>query len=951
MPSSSAPEGYPGLEDSCESASNPDCRKYRSHSSGSHKPSSTKRPHRRQLALDDDTQAAGTETPKTKREDIDTFEFTETRRRLSEKSIRFVGAPKMVGLHRHTFNGVSRSGSHETSSKKYRCKASYGRRATSSSESAGSSSSTFSDEFPGKGSAEDPRSVSQSSTFEYLRDPVTGLRIVVPAIRASDGNKKIRKRRKDSFASRSSQVSFGPVGSPVQAHDAGSTNNSVVDLAEEAAFEEKADQYSVFWGQLLPDEVVSSSSVRVKTQGECGADEGDREASSAQHVSLPGIRQLLLDMHAETTTNFFKLQSKIDDIMYKMGDKKGDLVMPHLAQTKGSYQSDITFGGQEDGVSPWRHALRNHRARSMLEKVTSSVPELLPGSVTATDSIPSDDVDNTPRSLKPTPTSSSTARFGTIDPISHEGRRCTKSSDHSANSVIQEDPDLSNWQPEHLAAAPRCTSMSNRPTHQQECDNVFALERRTQHALLDGDGKFGGVWDRDYAKNTGLDFDRGDFRPPATNVVPSGSAEMPLNGDLMEGKSSVDLSVKGIGGVDSLLRDHDDNVARQALTPRCPMTLTKHTSGNSSMDGSADEHEEDQRKSAMFRLVHGIMLRACGVVPMRPACTLSFLYQNFVLLVTAFTAVYPIFAAADDSDGAGTRMSHVLSGVFLSLGGVFGLLLLRMGPVHERYLCLGLGPLELYAKRNGFLRAWSKRSAKRFFGVMLLWFCAVILRVASSTMALGLDMSVQGDFWFFCCFIIGSITFATVLCCQLHLLGILEMAVDHFCFAFLLSPDVGRALGEWNSTQAILRLVARAFDWCFLWTQTNALCALVTSVTLIAMLITGEEKGDDEGSPSAISLAKQLFPLLPLLFLVLGAGALQLFGAVVTEKCIRVPALLNAVIFDNEDRGCIVQYITNSSAGFYVKEVRVTAAMALKLAYIVGFGTMAVLMRVVAAQF
>merc|ERR1712107_374078 len=61
-------------------------------------------------------------------------------------------------------------------------------------------------------------------------------------------------------------------------------------------------------------------------------------------------------------------------------------------------------------------------------------------------------------------------------------------------------------------------------------------------------------------------------------------------------------------------------------------------------------------------------------------------------------------------------------------------------------------------------------------------------------------------------------------------------------------------------------------------------------------------------------------------------------AATVTEKCSRVPALLNSWRFGESEvdhgRQHLVQYITHSAAGFYVKGVRLNAYMALKLTYL-----------------
>ena len=73
--------------------------------------------------------------------------------------------------------------------------------------------------------------------------------------------------------------------------------------------------------------------------------------------------------------------------------------------------------------------------------------------------------------------------------------------------------------------------------------------------------------------------------------------------------------------------------------------------------------------------------------------------------------------------------------------------------------------------------------------------------------------------------------------------------------------------------------------------------------------------------------------------------------AVITEKCARVPALVNSI--PSASAGCewdtsvgrLVDYIGNSAPGFYVKGVRLTVFMVMKLSYVVGLGTLAVISR------
>ena len=80
-------------------------------------------------------------------------------------------------------------------------------------------------------------------------------------------------------------------------------------------------------------------------------------------------------------------------------------------------------------------------------------------------------------------------------------------------------------------------------------------------------------------------------------------------------------------------------------------------------------------------------------------------------------------------------------------------------------------------------------------------------------------------------------------------------------------------------------------------------------------------------------------------------GIVRLFftAAEVTERCTRVPSLVNACIFGpgtDADRHYLVQYIVNSSAGFYMFQVRITSQMTVKFAHFFAVATFAVLTQI-----
>merc|ERR1712039_1078908 len=87
------------------------------------------------------------------------------------------------------------------------------------------------------------------------------------------------------------------------------------------------------------------------------------------------------------------------------------------------------------------------------------------------------------------------------------------------------------------------------------------------------------------------------------------------------------------------------------------------------------------------------------------------------------------------------------------------------------------------------------------------------------------------------------------------------------------------------------------------------------------------------GNESIILLA-----LLPTGIIMLGIMLSFFYAAVVTDKCARVPAFVNSLSFGTDldrDRQYVVEYIIHSAAGFYVFDLRLTSAIALKFLYII----------------
>jgi hypothetical protein len=291
---------------------------------------------------------------------------------------------------------------------------------------------------------------------------------------------------------------------------------------------------------------------------------------------------------------------------------------------------------------------------------------------------------------------------------------------------------------------------------------------------------------------------------------------------------------------------------------------------------------------------------------------------------------HALAVAVQEADGV---YAH-LSCIFYAIGSISALSFLRMQHIENI-----LGPhnrlLDNYASNFDFLDEWHTASTWRFFAVAVLWLSMVTSRIAILSGA-GCPAAVGGsntDVLREIGFIFVSTQMAALTFCILHVCCGLGMSVDKFCYRFFEEMDIGKAIDEWNILQAILRRAAATLDDCFL--------ALSTSV-MATLLLTGMGLFQGAGSLHDAEMNVQCAviwcgwlwpPVIMVLFVMFRLAS-------VTEKCCRVPALVNSWSFEESQidhgRQYVVEYIEHSAAGFYVKGVRLSGFMAFKLGYVMG---------------
>lgn len=93
-----------------------------------------------------------------------------------------------------------------------------------------------------------------------------------------------------------------------------------------------------------------------------------------------------------------------------------------------------------------------------------------------------------------------------------------------------------------------------------------------------------------------------------------------------------------------------------------------------------------------------------------------------------------------------------------------------------------------------------------------------------------------------------------------------------------------------------------------------------------------------QGNDFEALLLVEVLSGVPLLFLSCLSLRLSAHGAALTEKCRAIPSFVNQIpgkLIDQE-RQYLVRFIEDSSAGFFVRNVKLTQEMVMKQVYIVG---------------
>jgi len=330
------------------------------------------------------------------------------------------------------------------------------------------------------------------------------------------------------------------------------------------------------------------------------------------------------------------------------------------------------------------------------------------------------------------------------------------------------------------------------------------------------------------------------------------------------------------------------------------------------------------------------------------------MYRNCIVALTMLSLCFSVQQLAFESTSPHKKLSSIL----IAFCALIGSISLRNNRI-ENLVGPHSMPLEKYAAAHNVLGEWSFGSARTLATLLCLWILIVVIRSLPFGNFLSACSHLEGDRDFGQTSVLRLISFAHVslifivlLFCQLHILRCLELMVDSFCFRVFANPSLPTCVVDWNIVQAILRHSAHLLETTFLCIQTSALMSLFFAALEVWEFSSDGPSKKTAGNDVCWSLWVVLLAgHLP--YVLLATASLVLFfkAAAVTNKCMRVPALINSVpnwAVDPIDhqRQYVVHYIMNSEAGFYIKGVRLTTFMALKLSYLIGVVIIGLVMRI-----
>jgi len=319
-------------------------------------------------------------------------------------------------------------------------------------------------------------------------------------------------------------------------------------------------------------------------------------------------------------------------------------------------------------------------------------------------------------------------------------------------------------------------------------------------------------------------------------------------------------------------------------------------------------------------LLGGLIVPACAIIPWEPTYPVASTLYQWIILGLVGKSLY----CSVSMTYMEWEMGEPSRAVVLALDSVMGMgalvCIFACGALwRSRVLVECCKLLMAYACKVGVLAHWEEVSVTDFLCTFSFWFTSVLtvtfdsvyFEVFATTEEL---LSHVGGFSLFAFVLLGVSQFIV------HMCRCLTKMIDTFCFHIIERPDFAEALREWGLLHALCRTACSSIQLAFVSLQATA-----TAIALLSI----QQVGCHDTS--------RFMCLLPGLIVATGVYRAALWAAGVTDKCIRVPMLVNSVPMNrllDQERMYTVHHIVYSQAGFYVYDLRVTSSIVLKTAYI-----------------
>jgi len=335
-------------------------------------------------------------------------------------------------------------------------------------------------------------------------------------------------------------------------------------------------------------------------------------------------------------------------------------------------------------------------------------------------------------------------------------------------------------------------------------------------------------------------------------------------------------------------------------------------------------------EATQSRLEHWLVLafRAVGLLSWEVPCCIG--YKRTVCLLACMALASSLSETASKHiDGfqnpicKGLMYSSnvgLVSDVVMAAGGLVTLVLLQRSG-NQNCIDSVVRVLQAYAQQHDLTERWVRAAATDAAFMLSLFLAANAISFAgtmtSESNPVGMCMSLHHMTFFTVSFMhMMLITFL------LYVIRVLTVTVDMFCYRLVIDPSMDEAMQDWNVLQALLRRAAGSVE-----------LALIILLAMMAWLVAAFSL-DYVGLGSSLSTFRLQLPWILML-----CGVLRVFitAAGVTDKCARVPSLINSLSFGNgydREQQQLVQFIVSSSAGFYISNVRVCMGMLFRFVYL-----------------